>query len=262
MNDRFSAQLRQHLLLTANDRPADGQLAAVVQAVSGTAQRNRLAVRLTWHPGRIGPFPALALRYAFVVVALGGTGLVAALLLAGGPSRSTVFEGTWTSIDPGDGSTQYLVVAAGNSPTVKFVDQFATGVACRSDTVKVFTADGRGTVISGDRLEVQWPGGGGCGLETVDIAIGYLDYHQATDTLVDSQKLTWSRVVGTVAPPTPAPVTSTVSPSPPTSPRPSPRPGEATFSSTIYGISIDYPSGWQTRPATVPWLGEDLTFDS
>jgi len=206
MNDRFSIQLRQHLLRTANDRPAEGQLAAVVQAVSGTAQRNPLAARLTWNTARSGPFGSGAVRYGFLVVALAGAGLVAAGLLAGGPSRPTVFEGTWTSIDPGDGSTQYLVVAAGTSPAVRFVDEFAAGGACQADTVKVFTADGRGTVVAGDRLEVQWPDGGGCGLATVAMRVGTYIYDQATDSAIDGQKLTWSRVVGGLTPPTRAPV--------------------------------------------------------
>jgi len=137
-NERFSAQLRQHLLLVANDRPADGQLAAVVEAVSGTAQRNRLALRLTWNFERIGPFSAVAVRYGLVVLALAAASLAAAALFAGG------------------------------------------------------------------------------------------------------------------SPPTQAPV----------SPWPSLRPGESRFSSTIHGISIDYPSGWQIRPATEPWTGGALRFDS
>lgn len=47
---------------------------------------------------------------------------------------------------------------------------------------------------------------------------------------------------------------------------PSPRPSRATeflrFSSTIHGISIDYPSSWQIRPATDPWAHDAFTFDA
>jgi Tol biopolymer transport system component len=50
--------------------------------------------------------------------------------------------------------------------------------------------------------------------------------------------------------------------SPSASPRPSPSPGWARFDSSINGMSIDYPSGWQTRPATEPWTGGPLSFDS
>jgi len=49
---------------------------------------------------------------------------------------------------------------------------------------------------------------------------------------------------------------------PSTSPRPSLLPLDATFTSTIHGISIDYPAGWQVRPATEPWTGGPFDFDS
>jgi len=39
-------------------------------------------------------------------------------------------------------------------------------------------------------------------------------------------------------------------------------PGFSRFTSTTHGISIDYPSGWQIRPATEPWMGGALNFDS
>lgn len=95
MNDRFSAQLRQHLLEPADQRPAEGQLAALDARVAVTGQRNPLATRLTWFPGRIGPFPSAAVRYGLVALAL-VVALVAAAVGGGGagPSRSTVFEGT------------------------------------------------------------------------------------------------------------------------------------------------------------------------
>lgn len=55
------------------------------------------------------------------------------------------------------------------------------------------------------------------------------------------------------------------SPSPTGSPPPSsllPPPVTEHFTSTIHGISIDYPAGWQIRPATEPWTGGELSFDS
>lgn len=57
------------------------------------------------------------------------------------------------------------------------------------------------------------------------------------------------------APPTQTPVTT------PT-PRPSFLPGEASFTSTVHGISTGYPAGWQVRPATAAWTGGALSFDS
>ncbi|MDH4112974.1 MAG: hypothetical protein OEV60_09905 [Actinomycetota bacterium] len=55
-------------------------------------------------------------------------------------------------------------------------------------------------------------------------------------------------------------IEATAPPSPSTSPSTSP--GSTRFTSTIHGISIDHPSGWQTRPATEPWTGEALDFAS
>jgi len=51
----------------------------------------------------------------------------------------------------------------------------------------------------------------------------------------------------------------TLSPSPTPSLSPSPDPSappplSETFSSTMHGFSIDYPTGWATAPATQPWI--------
>ncbi|HSL76057.1 MAG TPA: hypothetical protein VK867_03860, partial [Candidatus Limnocylindrales bacterium] len=43
---------------------------------------------------------------------------------------------------------------------------------------------------------------------------------------------------------------------------PTPHPGEARFTSTIHGFSMGIPPGWATRPASEPWGGEPLDFDS
>lgn len=97
MNDRFDAQLREHLLGTADARPADGQLEGVLRAVSGTAQRRKVVARLTWFPGRVGPVPTRPLRYALVAAALVAVMAAAALIVGTNPARSTPFEGTWIS---------------------------------------------------------------------------------------------------------------------------------------------------------------------
>jgi hypothetical protein len=57
--------------------------------------------------------------------------------------------------------------------------------------------------------------------------------------------------------PTPSPV-----PSPSASPTPSPTPQFSRFTSSFHDISIEYPSGWQTKPATEPWDGGWITFES
>ncbi len=194
MNDRFSAQLRQHLLDTADERPGDGQLAALVERVAVTGQRHPLAVRLAWFPGRIGPVPSAAVRYGLIAAALLGA-IAGAAMLGGGavPIPGTVFEGTWTSTDPADGSTQILVVGEGTSPEVHFEDQFATGAACRRDVVKLFTADGSGE-LSGNRLDVSFPEGGGCVRMKVPMTGVYYDYDPRTDSLLDHELLRWVRV--------------------------------------------------------------------
>jgi hypothetical protein len=223
MNDRFSAQLRQHLLKSADERPADGQLATLIDRVADTPPHHPVLARLTWLPGRVGPFPSTALRYGLVPLALIAATVAAAILGVGSnaPFRSTVFEGTWTTIDPADGSTMTLTVAAGTKPAVRFVDEVSTGGACDLDPVKRFTADGTGE-ISGSRLVVEYPDGGGCGLMTVPIG-GRYDYLDRTDTLVDQDDLRWVRVRGVDVPATEAPPTLAHGTEPPaTTPEPTP----------------------------------------
>ena len=199
MTDRFDAQLRQHLLGTADERPAEDQLTSIVQHVAVTTQRRPLVARLPGFPVRVGPFPA-AVRFGLIAVALVLAALAGAILASGGPTRaSTPFEGTWTTIDQPDGSTLNLYIGAGPTPTVVFEDLHATGAVCLNDEVKVFTAEGVGE-IAGEHLEVTFPNGGGCGLETVSIAGVYV-YDPDADTLRDQDGLSWTRVSGGDGPP-------------------------------------------------------------
>jgi hypothetical protein len=192
MTDRFSAQLRQHLLDTADERPADGQLASVIDAVAATSQRHPLSARLTWNPDRVGPLPSAALRYGLIAVALVLATVAGALLAGGASGPSTVFEGTWITIDPADGSGMTLVVGPGETPAIYFEDGYASGEACLNDRVKRFTARGAGTIVD-DRMNVRWPDGGGCGLVTLAMGEGSYTYDPATDTLVDGLQQTWMR---------------------------------------------------------------------
>jgi hypothetical protein len=261
MDDRFSAQLRQHLLNTADERPADGRLAAIIEGVADTPQRHPLVSRLPRFRGRTDPFRSSAMRFGLIAIALIIAILGAALAVGVGQPGRTVFDGTWMSIDSGDGSTQTLRVAAGISPAVRFVDDFASGAACMADEIKIFTMDGTGT-IADDRLDVVWPHGGGCGSVKVVVGPGSYTYDQATDTIVDGEALRWTRVEGSVLPPSSAPTTEpNVMPPPPSAP-PTAHPGETTFASTVHGFSMGVPPGWQTRPATEPWGGGQLDFDS
>ncbi len=206
MNDRFSAELRQHLLDTANERPADGQLLTIVADVATTPQRRPWLARLPELRGRIGPFPA-AVRLALIALALVLAAVAGAILAGGAPHPSTPFEGTWTTTDVPDGSTMNLYVGAGTRPAVRFEDLFATGPVCAADQTKVFTADGVGE-ITGKRLEVAFPNGGGCGLETSSIAGTYV-YDPNTDRLTDQDGLIWTRIPGAkVQVPTLAPESS------------------------------------------------------
>ena len=117
MNDRFAAQLRQHLLETADDRPADGQLASVIDGVAATTQRHSLTARLTCEPGRIGPIPVRGdpLRAASSLPSRSRRA-AGASMAGGARPPSSVFEGTWITIDPADGSGMTLVVGAGQTP--------------------------------------------------------------------------------------------------------------------------------------------------
>jgi hypothetical protein len=140
--------------------------------------------------------------------------IVAAALAAGvGPARPTDFEGTWQSTDPGDGSRQTLVIGGGTRPALHFEDDFATGAACANSDVKVFTMDGTGS-IDGDRLDVAWPDGGGCGPLTIDIGPGSYFYDQGTDTITDRQGLTWTHLERVPVPPSSTPTLEPTLPSP------------------------------------------------
>ena len=211
MNDRFSVQLRQHLVDTANERPAEGHLAAIVEHVAVTSQRRPLTAWLPGVQGRIGRFPA-ALRYGLLALALVLAAVAGALLAgAGAPHPSTPFEGTWTTIDIPDGSTMNLYVGAGAAPSVRFEDLFATGDACIADENKVFTADGVGA-ITGNRLVASYPNGGGCGSVLVPIA-GEYAYDRGTDTLRDQDGIVWTRIprgdgLVPTSPPEPSPSSS------------------------------------------------------
>ncbi|HET9851708.1 MAG TPA: hypothetical protein VFP56_04290 [Candidatus Limnocylindrales bacterium] len=247
MNDRFAAQVRQHLLNTADERPADGQLAAVVARVAATTQRLPLVARLTWMPGRIGPFPALTVRYGLVAAALLVAALVAVLVGGGTATRSTVFEGTWLSIDPLDGSHQTLVIGGGNTPTVHFEDDLATGGACDDDVSKVYTAEGTGE-IAGNLLRATFPEGGGCISRRVPMVGFFYRYRSDSDVLLDHDGVTWSRAGRPVVE---ASADLSLLPT-----------GDPRFSSTIHGISIQYPASWETAPASQPWTEGLIDFGS
>ncbi len=264
MNDRFAAQVRQHLLETAVERPSDGQLARVIDGVAATRQRHPATARLTWNPGWIGPIPSSAIRFGLIAAALALATVAGGIMAGGAQQPSSVFEGTWITIDPADGSGMTLVVGPGQTPAVYFEDGYASGLACVNDAVKRFTARGTGQ-ISGNRLVATFPEGGGCGLKKTGVR-GVYDYDQRGDTLSDQDGVVWTQALGeqpvSQAPETPMPTTSPEVPAPSATSRPSPEPGAVTYTSAVHGLSIDLPASWQIRPATEPWTGEALSFDS
>ena len=129
MNDRFSAQLRQHLLETADERPADGRLEAIDERVAVTAQRPQLVARLGWFPGRVDPFASGAVRFALIAAAL-IVAIVAAALAAGvgSPSASGAFGGKVEyQLDGGPATTEVDAVADGVSVSGTAVTTFLGG---------------------------------------------------------------------------------------------------------------------------------------
>jgi hypothetical protein len=108
MHDRFEAQLRGHLLSTADTRPADGQLSAIVDAVAGTAQRHPITARLLWFPARVGPVPTRLLRYGLVLALLAAT-VATAVFVAGDLSTRTAVLPTAgpTAVGPVPGCVDY-----------------------------------------------------------------------------------------------------------------------------------------------------------
>ena len=192
MTDHVSVQLRRHLLRTADDRPESGRLEAIVERTLGVPQRLPWMARLRWTLDPIAPLNNEWLRYGAVVLAL--------LLLAGlaviaaggpGPRARTVFEGTWTSTDTADGSTQTLVVGPGDAPSVEFEDDFSINCQRRGEPSTVYTAHGTAD-INGDRL-VFPVGAGGC-TRAVPAYTAIYDYDRATGELLDYQRIRWVRV--------------------------------------------------------------------
>jgi hypothetical protein len=129
MNDRFSAQLRQHLLETADERPADGRLEAIDERVAVTSQRLRVVARLGWFPERVDPFASGALRYALIAAAL-IVAIVAAALAAGvaSPIPSGAFGGVVEyTLDGAPATTEVNLVADGATVSGTAVTTFGGG---------------------------------------------------------------------------------------------------------------------------------------
>jgi hypothetical protein len=114
---------------------------------------------------------------------------VLALTLVGAGSATAAptspFEGSWTSIDPVDGSTQHLYVRGGTGVQVRYVDEYGTTCAEIGASSTVFKGILTGRV-SGNELDATFKSAG-CGTTLVLTArIGFawiFEYHPNTDTL-------------------------------------------------------------------------------
>jgi hypothetical protein len=97
-------------------------------------------------------------------------------------------------------------------------------------------------------------------------ARGYLIWRVVSSDepeLVEAYQWSWMRpMVETVDLRPEDALDASASPTPTPSSRPSPAEGFSRFTSTTHGISIDYPTGWQIRPATEPWNHDAVTFGS
>ena len=109
------------------------------------------------------------------------------------------FTGSWTSIDPVDGSTQYLVVQGGVSVQVWYVDEYGTTCELIGASTLVFTGVLTGRV-SGNEMNA-WFKSAGCGstlvLSASDFFAWTFEYDPGTDTLwgaINDGPATWYRV--------------------------------------------------------------------
>lgn len=192
-DDVLGRRLRHHYLATADERPADGQLQAVLDRTRSVRPRSRLAAWLAPAPvigtgvtGLRASLRLAAIAAALIVV------LAALAIGAGGALRAqtTPFEGRWTSTDS-DGSRQVLAISGGTTPDVVYEDFFASGCAANGDRSTHFFAEGRG-VVTGRRLIVAFPGGG-CVTWQVEPYHVEFEHDAATDRLLGGDGIWWRR---------------------------------------------------------------------
>lgn len=194
--DVLARQLRNHYLATADERPADGQLQAVLERTRATRPHSELAARLgQGTAGRAGLAGLAGLRASLRFTALGAALILVLAAVAVGPGgairpATTPFEGRWTSTDH-DGSRQLLAVSGGMTPTVSYEDLFASGCADNGDRSTHFFAEGRAT-ISGPKMTVAFPGGG-CVTWRVEAYVVDFEHDPATDGLLDNTGIRWRR---------------------------------------------------------------------
>ena len=119
-----------------------------------------------------------------------GLSLVARLAFAPSVSAAqTQFSGMWVSTDPADGSTQVLLISAGDTPAVTYIDFYASSCANRGSPTTHFTAAGHG-VVDADTLVVDFHKSG-CGRSGMGGSTFGSTYDSGT--LVDDFGIVWDR---------------------------------------------------------------------
>ena len=125
--------------------------------------------------------------------------LAAAIALPVVAATPSGFAGTWSSIDPVDGSTQHLSVRGGPAHVqIQYVDEFGTTCVDVGAPTTVFTGVLTGT-ISGNEMSA-WFKAAGCGprivLRASDFFSWFFEYDPNTDTLwgaINDGPATWHR---------------------------------------------------------------------
>jgi hypothetical protein len=131
---------------------------------------------------------------AILVIAVNGM-LGAATASAAAPSP---FEGSWSSIDPVDGSTQHLTVNGGSNVQLTYVDEYGTTCVEIGASTVVFTGHLAGQVQGDDLVAVFKQGAcGNAHVLSANIRFEWtFHYDQATDTLfgaIQDGPATWYR---------------------------------------------------------------------
>jgi hypothetical protein len=186
---RLEEELRGYYMTVPSAQPETIDLRAVLEVTSGIRPRPRWLARLAEAAAALAPRPGVA--RALELAAAAAVLVVAAVLIAsvGRARPSTSFEGRWEATDD-DGSSMVLEVGVGDTPTVLYLDQFASVCERAGDAQTVYTATGKGR-IDGNWLTVRFDGGGCDTYQEQPFELLYAR-DPASDTLNDGS-VTWRR---------------------------------------------------------------------
>jgi hypothetical protein len=196
MNEQqqLDVMLAAHFDATADERVPVHLLAEVARRTGETSPRPAWLVGLRGNV--IAPARGVAADPAtrwIVIAAILTLALALAVVATGGGGGGSPFRGNWTSSD-NDGSVQTLTVGSGSSPSVEYVDDYASTCAANGDPVPVWHGTGAGT-LSDDRMVVEF-GRTGCSTWFTESELFRFDYEASNDTLVDNLGVVWHRQPG------------------------------------------------------------------